>query len=249
MKVEPLLNLGLSPKEAEVYLAAMQLGYATVMQIAQKAEINRTTAYTHIRNLISRGLMSTAERGGRPFFVASRPEVLKEVWEQQEQEIRRRKETLDQLMPELQSLYNLAADRPSVKLYDASNLSFFREQIVNHRADQWQNIFNYEQFKEFIDAVHIKRLLESTLMLQSLYIAKQKILDRRLLPFINHERFKIRYLPHEKFNFMCEVLIGDKVTYLNRQSEYLTITDPQISATFRILFQVLWGLAEDFYDN
>ncbi len=246
MIVEPLLNLGLSQKEAEVYLSALQLGFATVQQIAQKAEINRTTAYTHIRSLISRGLVNATTHNGRACFVAAKPDVLKDFWEQQELEIKRRKEVLDQIMPELQSLYNLSTDRPSVKLYESDNLNLFRDYIINKRADELLNIFNYEMFKDFINRDHVSRLLNSTLSFKVLYIAKQKILDRRLHQFFEYSHFHIRYLPYDRFNFLCEILVGDKSTYINRQTEYLVISDPAISATFKILFNSLWGLAEKF---
>ena len=77
MVQKELINLGLTAKEADVYLATLQIGFATVQKIASKAEINRTTTYTHIRNLISRGLISTMEKNGKQYFVAEKPDKLK----------------------------------------------------------------------------------------------------------------------------------------------------------------------------
>ena len=66
---QELLAIGLSDKEADVYLAALQLGYSSVQEISQKANINRTTAYTHIKNLISRGLLNATEKNGKIFYL------------------------------------------------------------------------------------------------------------------------------------------------------------------------------------
>ena len=38
-----LQKIGLSEKEAKVYLAALELGQASVQNIARKAEVNRAT--------------------------------------------------------------------------------------------------------------------------------------------------------------------------------------------------------------
>ena len=116
MVVNELLNLGLSQKEAEVYLANLQLGLATAQKIAEKAEINRTTAYATIKNLITRGLINTVDKAGKQYFVAEKPEKLKYFYEQQERELQRRKETIDKIMPELESLYNFTANRSFVKI-------------------------------------------------------------------------------------------------------------------------------------
>ena len=47
-----LQNLGLNPKEAAIYVAAMELGTASAVSIiAKKANINRTTAYDILRHM------------------------------------------------------------------------------------------------------------------------------------------------------------------------------------------------------
>jgi len=246
MVVNQLLSLGLSQKEAEIYVANMQLGLATVQQIADKAEVNRTTVYTHVRNMIRRGLISTRQKGDRYFYVAEKPEKLKSIWQKQEDEIKRRKETLDKVMPELESLYNLAAQRPSVRLYDMNEISKLRDHILNQRSNELLNIFNYELFKEFISATHVKQLIDSTQKFKVLYVAENKILDRKLHKFLKDDRFKIKYLPYNKFNFLCEILIADKEVYINRENDSLVINDPIFSKTFKIVFNVLWQIAEEF---
>lgn len=42
---EQLEKLGFSPKEADVYLALLELGTAVVSDVAKKANINRSTTY------------------------------------------------------------------------------------------------------------------------------------------------------------------------------------------------------------
>jgi|SRR3989344_829968 len=57
-----LQALGLSEKEAKVYLAALVLGPDTVQNIAKKAGINRPTAYLQIESLKEKGIISEVEK-------------------------------------------------------------------------------------------------------------------------------------------------------------------------------------------
>ncbi|PIR94026.1 hypothetical protein COT97_03415 [Candidatus Falkowbacteria bacterium CG10_big_fil_rev_8_21_14_0_10_39_11] len=246
MVVEQLLTIGLSQGESEVYLASLQLGYASVQQIADKAVINRTTAYSYIKNLIAKGLISTEEKVGKQYFIAEKPERLKYFWKKQEEEVKRRKESLDNIMPELESLYNLASGRPSVKLYDINQLDLARDYIVKKRSNNLFNIFNYEHYKGFISKAHVSSLIDSTLNFKALYIAENKVLDRKLHDFIGEDKFALKYLPYNRFNALCEILIADDEIYISRESEMLIINDVVFAKTLQILFHSMWEWAEDF---
>lgn len=248
MVIKELLNLGLNQKEAEVYLAALQLGMSSVQKIAQKAEINRTSAYSYIKNLISRGLLTSIDKNGKQFYIAEKPEKLKFFYEMQEQELKRKKEAIDKIMPELESLYNVAVDRPTVQFYNDSRKSFeiTRPEILSKRYDCLYNIFNYEEFHEFSDFDYIKKLLDHTNEFYVLYIANNKVIDKRYIPFFISEKMKSRYLPTAKFNFLCEVLIADNKVYIAKKDNALAIQDKLFSKTLKMLFMALWNLAEDF---
>jgi sugar-specific transcriptional regulator TrmB len=247
MTAKDLLNIGLGEKEAEVYLATLQLGYGTVVKIAAKAEINRTTAYTHIKNLIGRGLMMSVEKNGKLFFIAEKPVKLKFFCDQQEQEMARRRATIERIMPELESLYNLAADRPSVRLYGEEALATVRREIEERRADRLYNIFNYEKYQDYLNPEHIRRLIESSLHFQALYISENKVLDRALHEFRPfNEKFHIKHLPFRKFNLLCEILVADDQVYIARDADTLIIKDKLFAETLKLLFLALWELAEEF---
>jgi len=246
--VQELLSVGLTDKEAEVYLAALQLGYASVQEIAAKANINRTTAYTHIKNLISRGLINAIEKNTKVYYLAERPEKLKYLQEQQEKEIERRRELLDKIMPKLESIYNLAKDKPSVRYYsyeNKSDLELVRNEIAELRCDEMYNIFNHELYGDYLNRDHVKRLVDSVQKFKALYISKNKVLDHRLHSFMDNEKFKLKFLPEAKFSFLCEVLIAENNVYIAGKGDWLVITDKLFAQTLGLLFHALWGIAED----
>ena len=244
--LQELLNVGLTDKEAEVYTSALQLGYCSVQEISFKSGLNRTTTYTHIKNLINRGLLNAVERYGKVCYVAERPEKLKFIYEQKEKEIQRRRETLEQIMPELESIYCLAKDKPSVRYHTYENkeeLARVRQEIQNCRTDEMCNIFNYNIIKDYISPMHIKNLLENVNRFKVLYISKNNILDTKLHRFLNNEKFKLKFLPESKFGFLCEILIMDDKVYIAGKGDWLIIKDKLFSQTLGLVFQALWGIA------
>ncbi len=46
-----LCKLGISKKEADVYLVLLELGYCSVQKIAQKLELSRPTVYRVLKDL------------------------------------------------------------------------------------------------------------------------------------------------------------------------------------------------------
>jgi len=247
MLQQELTMLGLNDKEAEIYLAALHLGYCTVSEIADKANINRTSAYTHIKNLIAKGLIATSEKMGKVFFVAARPEKLQHIYEVQEKEIQRKRDLLNELLPQLESIYSLAKDKPSVKYFehhDSESLRSLRQEILSHRREIAYNIFNYEKYQDFISKSHINSLLDNCDSYRALYISKNKIVDLRLRDFLQNEKFSLRHLPADKFDFLCEILILGQRVYISKQDNSLLIQDPLFSQTLTLLFQALWGIGQ-----
>ncbi len=248
MLTQELLSIGLSNKEAEVYLSALQLGYSSVQEIAAKSSINRTTAYTHIKNLIGRGLLSAVEKNGKVYYVAERPDKLQYIYEQQEKEVKRRREMLQKIMPQLESIYNLAQDRPSVRYYnytDKNDLELIRREIEELRADEIYNIFNQDLFADYINRLHVQNILDSVKKFKVLYISKNKIIDRRVQPLVQDEKFRLKFLPEAKFNFLSEVLIANQNVYIAGNGAWMIISDKLFSQTLTLLFHALWGIAED----
>lgn len=252
MLTQELLGIGLSNKEADVYLSALQLGYSSVQEIANKSGINRTTAYTHVKNLIGRGLLNAVEKNGKVYYVAEKPDKLKYIYEQQEREIQRRRGMLEKIMPQLESIYNIAKDKPSVRYYDYKDkeeLDTVRREIESLRAREMYNIFNHDLFGQYINRQHIQNILESVDKFKVLYISKNKIIDRRVQPFLSHEKLRLKFLPEAKFNFLSEVLIADNSVYIAGNGSWMIISDNLFSQTLTLLFHALWGIAEELsYD-
>lgn len=113
-----LIQLGLSEKEASVYLAALELGASSVQKIAQQAKINRATTYVIIETLSKKGLMSTMEKSGKVLFLAEDPANLSRLLQKQKNEIEEKEKVLGSVKQELSMLFKTTGDRPVVRFFE-----------------------------------------------------------------------------------------------------------------------------------
>ena len=109
--VEPLKNLGLSEKEAKIYLALLQLGPSTPYQIAKKAELKRPTAYVIAEELVEKGLIVHVPGETPKKYIARTPDSF---FEEAESKLQKAKSVL----PELRSFQKGTAEKPSIMYYE-----------------------------------------------------------------------------------------------------------------------------------
>jgi len=74
-------QLGLTPRETLLYQTLLQLGPASIRDIAEKSGINRGSAYESLKQLQSKGVVSYFPKGKRRFFSAEDPEILLKIAE------------------------------------------------------------------------------------------------------------------------------------------------------------------------
>lgn len=106
-----LKQLGLEDKEAEVYLASLELGPANIQKITQKSGVKRSTVYEMIKSLKGKGLMAETTKGKRKLLVASEPEKLK-------RDITNKERLLSQILPDLNSISNISGLKPKITFYE-----------------------------------------------------------------------------------------------------------------------------------
>lgn len=113
-----LMKLGLSEKEAKVYLAALALGAQTAQEIAKKAGVNRATTYVILQGLMNKGLTSVFTKGKKTYFAAEPPEQLDHLLRKQEEDIFEHRRDLEKMIPELRALFHHQDGKPTVRLYE-----------------------------------------------------------------------------------------------------------------------------------
>ncbi|MES2225486.1 MAG: helix-turn-helix domain-containing protein [Patescibacteria group bacterium] len=114
---ESLTSLGLSQKEAAIYIALLELGRSTVSQISRKAAVNRATGYVILDSLITKGLVSISGKEPKQEYVAESPDKLPEFFRNEQKEAREKEEKAQELSLQLKSIQKVG-DRPQVRFYE-----------------------------------------------------------------------------------------------------------------------------------
>ncbi len=149
--LQKLLNLGLQPNEAKIYLALLELGKGTVTQISYKAELNRTTGYDVLERLAINGLVNRTISGKekREYAVES-PSHLRQYLENKKQAYERRLAELKYALPDLESLYKTEI-KPVIKFAESKEAM---ENLYYHVLDSKSEVYsilNLQQYAEFFD--------------------------------------------------------------------------------------------------
>lgn len=115
-----LLQLGLSEKEADIYLALLSMGPSSVRTIAERTGINRGTTHDTLKMLRQRGLATYFHKRTRQFFVAKKPETLVDVIRDQQHTLTELERDAASIIPELKVRERQALSKPTVTFYEGS---------------------------------------------------------------------------------------------------------------------------------
>ncbi len=155
ISIETLKNIGLTENEAQVYIAALSLGSATILKISRTAEIKRTTVYSVIESLKKKGLINIEVRGLKQLYAAEHPKKLSGLLDS-------RKQQFQGLLPELTALYNLKGGESFIKCYEGlegiksvyenllQSIRPREEYLVITNQEHWLNL-DQPYFQRFIE--------------------------------------------------------------------------------------------------
>ncbi len=142
MNVNQLLarNLDLTPVEISVYLATLELGEATVLEIARKSGVKRTSIYNFIDSLKNRQILLETKKKKRSVFSAVNPHQLVELSKAKARE-------LEHMLPQLLAINNRAQHKPRVTFHE--NIEGIKEAYSDMLETQ-KPIVGWSDYKHMI---------------------------------------------------------------------------------------------------
>jgi len=87
MYAEIFQELGLSPNEARIYEALLELGRSSVAEIAVKTNIHRRNVYDAVNRLVEKGIITTVIGDKDNRYIPVDPNKLLEVVEEKKREV------------------------------------------------------------------------------------------------------------------------------------------------------------------
>ena len=242
--ISQLKSLGLSDNEAKVYMAMLELGPATVLEISTKAGVNRPTTYVQIESLKKVGLVSTQIKGKKQIFIAESPEQLEFMIERQKIELENKKEELQKFLPELTNLFNLSDSKPQVRYFEEKEgLLKMHAELLKSKTDEVVSFASTDGllkiFPDYPKTLSLKRVkmgIKSRLIYTNIGEPVLKKHDDNMLR-------ETKYVSPDKFPFKSDVAIyGDNISISALEGKVVgvIITHKELADSFRALFNLLW---------
>ncbi len=235
-----LEQLGLTGKRADIYLAALELGSSTVLEIAKKAALKRTTCYDVLLDLQAKGYIFETVKGKKRLFLAEDPEKIQKMLQAKES-------LFSEILPQLKSIYNIQGTKPKIRFYEGKAglrevyadtlkysgeiLCFASEHVVGVLGMEWANDYVSARVKK---RIHVRNIAPNTAFLSKEFIPRDQ------------EQFRSsKMIDPQKYPFSIEINIygHQKVALMSSKEETgIIIEGQEIHNTLKLMFELVWDL-------
>ena len=237
--LELIRNLGLSEKAAKIYLASLELGEATIQDLARRAKVKRTTIYYLLEELSDAGALIETERNKKTFYIAEEPRnVLKRV-----------KEKLwdfEQSLEELESKKHSVFKRPRLYfLYGPNGFKKIWDMIFASPEKEYRIITEGASFLDFVREKYILDEIIKTkkkLGISSRQLIQDSPYAQKIIAKDRQENRISKLLPSRYKLPFTEVVCQHFVAFISpRWDNTLFVVENELFAeTRRSIFDITW---------
>jgi sugar-specific transcriptional regulator TrmB len=246
----PILEkLGLNKNEAQIYELLIQTGPQSMKPILFHTKLKRGNAYYHLDNLTAKGLVEKQDLPGQTTkFIAKNPEQLHLLVSKQKAAVFSAEEELNKNLPQLRSLYQLAAIRPTVKYFEGLDGA---KQIVEDTLISQTEVYSYtdleivnKYYSEFNQGYVEQRLQKN---LKKRMIVADSLYNREHAKTLITPNAKIRILSAPTSFAAIMYIYDNKVSYITLHPNKMVSTIIEHEALYRMhktLFESHWQTAK-----
>lgn len=232
-------QLGYRRNEVRVYLASLGLGEATISEIAEKAQLPRTSVQTIVGKLHRKNLLNFYLRRRRKYWVAENPEKLLI-------DFRAKEAALKEIMPQLHALHYDTGVKPTVRFFQGrAGIKQILDDIIEtkHNMLSLTSIEDAMQllgddFKDFIERRYVRMLRVQFLTNRS---PETEELKKRDAEELRQTRFLSDDFKLKNANF----IYADKVAIISLNKKMpvgIIVEDGDLAETMTMLFLGFWKM-------
>ena len=241
-----LADIGLHLDDIEVYETLLQHGTMQASRISLVAKLKRSHVYKILERLSVFGLVIKSDEKNVARFSPAHPSELKNLVHEHIMKLNRAEKSLDSVLDNMISKFNLISERPSVQFYKGKEgLIQLHKDILDAGEDVFLFRSPYDKNHSFVPGMVRKHLDER--------VAKKiKTSALTALPPAGQHNFKNRdetnlvqrkILPKGKIDIPAQILIyGRKVGITSYKKQMFTtiIDNEDISKSFKKIFDYMW---------
>lgn len=251
-----LKKIGLNTKEGAIYLALLELGSQPASVIGKKANINRSTAYLILDNLMAKGFVNQHVKADVKYFTATDPQIVSQMLESREKDAKEIRKEFAELLPEFYSMTNPLSIKPKVRFYEGiegikqvmEDVFTAKETILSWDAlDSWFD--GIAPLKKFIVEFGKLRSLKYKIPIKMLVVDTPRTRQYLLKDYPARKKktnpqMDIRWIPKDIQPFKNQINIyGDKVGIVSLAKNELLgviIESHEIAKVHKSIFELAW---------
>ncbi|MBI4087012.1 hypothetical protein HY416_03475 [Candidatus Kaiserbacteria bacterium] len=235
-----LQTIGLNHTEANVYLYLLQQGVAGPPVIAKGVGVTRSNLHHVLQELVAKELIKKRQKGKRYVYLPANPIAALRILD-------RKREAMQESLPELELLYKGAANKPTIAFYEG--------------PEEVKQIFEallYAKNKSAVGFASTKRLFDAMPGDFLKYFIKE-IRDRRIFlrdilspssaPIADASKASIgiyydfRFVEGGEKDFPTDILVWDNsvaIILLEPHMLATVIESASLADTYRLQFDIMW---------
>lgn len=236
---EVLTKIGLTEKEAILYVSLIESGPATVSIISKNTGLHRPIVYKVLPGLQEKGLVTVSPKGKLKYYVAESPEKLESL-------LRETEKVVEKIIPELKGVFQSFSHRPTVKVLEGQKgLAFVFEDLLTS-LKTGETYYRYSSVQEslydtnkYLPADYKER--RERKKIERLVITSEKI-QKLLEPSLDREE-KVVPARYDLFDDnITQIIYANKVAFIDYNTETALIIENQVLAGFqKKLFRLLYN--------
>ena len=243
--VNLLENYGLDSKEAMIYLAGLELGSATVQQLARKSQIKRTTVYLIAEALKVKGLFSEFKNPHGVQFIPVEPNRLLGMLDE-------RKAALQDALPELQAItHSQKRSKPSVRYYEGrEGLRKLAMEMLGTPDSELLFMGSYSDVLACLGRVFYEKIFMPERIRKNIFLRALNTKDPWSIYLMSRnqkEKREIVFLPQETKCTAAQYTCGDRIASFSPRGETMgfIVQSPDLADLERQKFELMWEACKE----
>ncbi len=236
--VNILEKLGLTSNEQAIYLALIKSGPITISNLSELTGIHRPLIYKALPSLRESGLVTITPKGKQKLYNAESPAKLKLLVENLSQEI-------DNLVPQLKSVYQSREQRPIVKFLEGEKgiMSVFEDLVsLLKKGDIY---YRYSSAKDAARGLtylptHYQRMRDRKQLER--FVITSEVRAKEKKPQLE---LAVKMIPadYDLFDYdITQIIYGNKVAFIDYNTETAILIENKVIAEFqKKIFKLLYN--------
>lgn len=233
---------GFTPKEAKVYLAGLALGPTTVLELARRTRLARTTLYPILEDLRHRGHFALVRGKRGNLYTAEDPQEL-------DARLRARSRLFAEALPELTALRGTVHERAGVTLFEgADGFRQLWQRIFSSGVAEYRNFTAGVGYTEFVREQYlVERIIAERIRrgIRSKHLIVDSRIARKIVASDAVQLRASRLLPAGLALPASFIIFNDEVAFFTTRKEnmILLLNSSEIAQTMATTFDLLWAQA------